>query len=364
MQLLPELSVGGVEQGTIDSAAGYIARGHHSVVIAAGGRRVPELTAAGSVFYALPIHKKRPLNAYLMISKVARIIREEGVDVVHARSRVPAWIAYWAARRAGVPWVTTVHGFYSANPYSRIMVRGDRVIAVSRSVADYAIQSLHGDPGRLTVVNRGVDRKQYPYGWCPDPEWLDRWRRQYPQLEGKLVVTMPGRLARWKGQTEFIRVMETLSGAGRPVHGLIVGDAHPRKIAFREELQAEVARRGLSDSITFTGHRSDMKQVLAVSDVVVSLSTDPEAFGRTTLEALSLGIPVVGYNHGGVGEMLSKLLPSGAVAVGDAEAVAGTILDWGERPPEVAREHEFTLDNMVDQTLAVYRDAVRASEGR
>lgn len=356
VQVLPELNVGGVEQGVIDSASGYVARGHRSVVISAGGRRVPEIIAGGSEHIALPVHKKSVFNAVATIPRVVRVLRAVDADLVHARSRVPAWISWYAAARARVPFVTTVHGFYQHPTYSRIMVRGKRVIAISQTVSDYAVARLGADRERIRVVHRGLSRTRYPYGYSPPPEWKEFWYRQFPGTRERFVITLPARLSRWKGQLDFLQVMERVVACGVPAVGLLVGGPHPQKQAYEAELAQEIVRRGLDHLVFMTGHRHDVREIMAVSNVVLSLSTDPEAFGRTTVEAASLGIPVAGYDHGGVGETLQYLLPEGRIPVGDVAAMADLVAAWYRRPVEVRRDHPFTLDRMIDQTIAVYRE--------
>lgn len=362
VQMLPELNVGGVEQGVIDSSREYVRLGHRSVVISAGGRRVKELERDGAEHVTLPVHKKRIINALLTVPKVARVLKEVGADVVHARSRVPAWIGLYAARRANVPFVTTVHGFYRHPAYSQVMVKGERVIAISNSVAEYAVNRLGANPDTLRVIHRGLDRERYPYGFTPDKRWLDDWYGQFPDTRDRFVVTLPARLSRWKGQMDFLLVMERLIAAGVPAVGLIVGGAHAGRRDYEEEVAEAIVRKGLDKQVFMTGHRKDVREIMAVSSVVLSLSTDPEAFGRTTVEAASLGIPVAGYNHGGVGESQAVLCPEGLVPLGNVGEMAGRLAEWYQTPPRVARQHPFTIDNMVQKTVEVYREVAPAGE--
>ena len=229
--------------------------------------------------------------------------------------------------------VTTVHGFYSVNGYSRIMTRGEAVICVSNSVKDYVLKNYPKVPEqKLTVIHRGVSSQALPNGFQPDSKWLAQWQADYPQLTGKYVVTLPGRITRWKGPLDFVQVVSELKQCGLPVHGLIVGEPHPRKLAFFEAVKTAIESAGLSKDITLVGHRSDLREIMAVSNVVLSLSTDPEAFGRVTLEALALGKPVAGYDHGGVHEQLSAMLPAGRIPVSDWSAMRARCLPIGTRP--------------------------------
>jgi glycosyltransferase involved in cell wall biosynthesis len=235
------------------------------------------------------------------------------------------------------------------------MTRGESVIAVSESVRRYV---LHNYPSVqeecIRVIHRGVDRKRFPFGFEPSEEWLSRWCAALPQLKGRIVVTLPARLTRWKGQLDFVEVIDRLVRANLPVHGLIVGGHDARRQAYTDELKKKIFASGLRQQITLLGHRSDLREIMAVSDVVLSLSRDPEAFGRTTIEALSLGRPVCGYDHGGVGEQLRAILPEGTVPVGDIESVAQRIGMWHGKPPNIAPEHPFTLQRMLTDTLALY----------
>lgn len=359
VQVLPALGAGGVERGTVEVAAELVRRGHHAVVISAGGGLLRDLEAAGAEHIALNVGAKTPLT----LRHVPRLRRLfNGADIVHARSRLPAWISLLALR--GMPpasrpvFITSVHGPYTVNGYSRIMTRGDRVIAVSGFIRDYILANYPGtDPARITVIPRGVDPARFPHGYRPPTEWLADWRAGQPQLAGRFVLTLPARITRWKGQEDFLQVVQILHEKGLDVHGLIVGGAAPRRRRFLRELQESVAAAGLQERISFLGHRDDLREILSVSDVVFSLAREPEAFGRTTLEALSLGVPVIGYDHGGAGEVLGAIFPAGRVDPGDAAAAAARAAEFRQQRPIVPDRNPFTLQRMLDATLAVYVEA-------
>lgn len=364
VQVLPALETGGVERGTVEVGAELVRRGHRAIVISAGGRMARELERHKVEHVAWKVGAKS-LTTLRFIRKLRKFLRDEHVDILHARSRLPAWIAYRAWRgmnpQTRPRFVTTVHGFYSVGRYSSVMTRGERVICVSASVRDYVREHYpETPPERLRVIHRGVDPQLYPYGYVPGSQWVAEWYRQYPALQEDFVVTLPARLTRWKGQEDFVDIIATLVAGGLSVRGLIVGDAHPRKQAFARELEAMIVARNLQGRIILTGHRSDLREIMAMSDVVLSLSRDPEAFGRTTIEALSLGRPVCGYAHGGVKEQLEAVFPEGAVPVGDKQAVVQRIMQWYERPVRVPDAHPFTLQRMLDATLAVYAELADA----
>ncbi len=358
IQILPELNSGGVERGTLEVAARLVADGHESIVISNGGRLVEDLEKAGSRHITMPVHRKA-LASLTQIPKLRALFAREKPDLIHLRSRLPAWLAWLAwkslPRRSRPRLVTTVHGFYSVNAYSAVMTRGEEVIAVSESVRDYIIKNYPKvDPAKITVIHRGVDETLYPVGFRPPADWLSAWNAAHPELEGRIPLLMPGRLTRWKGQEDFIRLLARLIEAGHPVHGLIAGEPHPKKLAFLDELKALATSLGVGDHLSFLGHRSDLREIMAVSALVYSLSLDPEAFGRVSLEALALGKPVVAYQHGGVAEQLQVIQPEGLVPLGDVDAAVATtlkLLDAGRTPVSI---EPFTLRRMLDATLAVY----------
>jgi glycosyltransferase involved in cell wall biosynthesis len=358
VQMLPALESGGVEKGTLEVGKYLVDHGHRSIVISAGGRLVAPLEREGSEHVAWPVGAKR-LSTLRYIWKVREFLAREKPDILHLRSRLPAWIGYRAWK--GLPaesrphLVTTVHGPYTPGRYSSVMVRGERVIAISDMIRAYILTNYPWvDPAIIRVIPRGVDPQAYPHGYRPPAEWLATWRAQYPQLTGKYVITLPGRLTRWKGQEHLLRIVAGLKQRGLPAHGVLVGDAHPRKQYFSDELRAQVKAMELEHDITFTGHRSDLKEIMAVSDVVLSLSLDPEAFGRVSLEALTLGVPVAAYDHGGVAEQLAAAFPEGRVPVGDVQAAEDRLARWYTQRPLVPGTHPFTLERMLRSTLETY----------
>ncbi|MDX1605187.1 MAG: glycosyltransferase family 4 protein [Candidatus Competibacterales bacterium] len=360
LQILPELEGGGVERGTLELGRHLVEQGQRSLVLAAGGRLAAELVAAGSTHIDWPVGRKSPATLRF-VPRLRRLLVDERVDILHVRSRLPAWIAWLAWRGldpARRPWfVSTVHGLYSVGRYSAIMTRGERVIAVSETVRRYLRAHYPGlDPFRIRVIPRGVDPVAFPHGYRPDREWLAAWQRTHPRPGGARVLTLPGRLTRLKGHHDFIDLLAALRRRGHEVYGLIVGGEHSRRRRYAEELRERVRREGLAQRVRFTGQRGDLREIMAVSDLVLALSTQPEAFGRTALEALSLGVPVVVYDHGGVGEILATVYPSGRVPLRDGAALAATVERHLAAPPPVPAAHPFPLATMLERTLALYRE--------
>ena len=364
LQVVPALESGGVERGTLDIAHALVKAGHRSLVISAGGRLVAELEQGGSRHFTWRIGRKHPCTLRL-IPRLRRFLSDQYVDIVHVRSRLPAWITYLAWRSLPTHQrprlVSTFHGFHSVNRYSAIMTRTERIIAVSECIREHILQSYpRTDASRVQVIHRGVDLQRYPRDYQPTAHWLQAWRAQFPQLQDRWIVTLPGRITRLKGHYDLLDLVAGLKQAGIPAHGLIVGGAEPRKQHYLHELQAAIQQRQLSQDISFTGQRDDMRDILAVSDIVLSLSRSPRPFGCTTLEALAMNRPVLGYDHGGVGEQLQRLYPQGRIAVGNGDVLLAQAVNWYHNgAPPMLQEIPFTLDAMCQHTLTLYANLMQ-----
>jgi len=364
LQTLPALHSGGVERGTLEIARALVAAGHRSIVVSNGGRLVDQLVREGSEHITLPVHRKS-LASLLQIWPFRRLLRELNPDIVHARSRIPAWIAWLAWRgmdsKTRPRFVTTVHGLYSISPYSAIMTKGEAVIVVSKTVRDYVLNNYPGcAPEKIRLIYRGVAPGEFPYGHTPDSSWLQQWHKNFPELAGKTVLALPGRIARVKGHATFLQLIKALRADHPDVHGLIVGGAEAAKVDYEAELKALVAAEGLSPCISFTGHRDDMRDVLSQCQLILALRTTPEAFGRSTLEPLRMGKPVIGWNIGGVGEILQTLYPEGAVEADNLQALIECVRRWLEKPTMPANIGAFQLDTMLTDTLSTYEACLKS----
>jgi glycosyltransferase involved in cell wall biosynthesis len=366
LQVLPELVTGGVERGTVDIATAIANSGWVSIVASAGGPMVADLERAGVEHVTLPLQSKKPWTIHRNAGVLTELAFDRKVDIIHARSRAPAWSAMIAARRIGAHFVTTYHGAYNAanpvkNLYNSVMARGERVIAISDFIAQQIQQRHKTEASRIVTIHRGIDVDLF------DPQktsaeriiqLANAWRLQ----DGMPVIMLPGRLTRWKGQSVLI---DALSHLGRDdVRCLLVGSDQGRK-GYRQDLDKLIRDRGLEHIVHVVDNCRDMPAAYMLADVVVSASTDPEAFGRIAVEAQAMGRPVVASDHGGARETvipwqtgwLVKPDDSNALATAIAEALA---LDPAEREKmaEVARAHvlkQFTVAQMRAATLAVYR---------
>jgi glycosyltransferase involved in cell wall biosynthesis len=363
-----------VARGTIEVAGALAGAGWGALVASAGGPGVAELEAAGATHIALPLEAKNPLAMRRNAGRLARLIAAHGVDLVHARSRAPAWSALAAARRSRVRFVTTFHGTYGHRSslkrlYNSVMTKGDAVIAISGYIAEH-IASVYGiGDGRVRVVHRGVDIARFD-SRAVAPERMTALRQEWGVPDRAPVVMLPGRLTRWKGHAVLIEAVARLGR--REVWTLLVGAAQGRE-GYRGELEALIARHCLGQTVRIAGATDDMPAAYLVADVVVSASTDPEAFGRVAVEAQAMGRPVIATAHGGALETVADGETGWLVAPGDAAALAGAIdRALSLEPAARARigaagvEHvrrRFTTEAMCAGTLAVYRSLLGVEEG-
>lgn len=364
IQVLPALESGGVERGTLEIARALVQAGHHSWVLSAGGKLTAQLEAEGSVHVHWDLGRKA-LRTFLQARKLRRWLLEQDFDIIHVRSRMPAWVVWLAWRgmdpRTRPRLVSTVHGFYSVNRYSEIMTCGERVIAVSEAIRDYIFQNYpRVEHSRVHLIYRGIDPQEFPQSFKASEAWLHAWYAAFPGLRDQLLVTLPGRLTRLKGHMEFLKAIAALRAQGVAVKALIVGGEDPKRLSYAREVYQLVQTLALQDTVFFCGARTDMKEIYAVSNVVVSLSSKPESFGRTVLEALSMGVPVVAYAHGGVKEILDALFPEGQVALADFEGLVSKLKSVLLQPPPVQPNRRFLLSKMQDETLALYEELLRS----
>lgn len=358
VQLLPALSSGGVERSTIEIAQALVDAGHRAIVVSAGGRLVPALEATGATHVSLDIGAKS-LRVLRHVRALRRLFADTGADIVHARSRLPAWIGWWALR--GMPeacrprFVTTMHGLNSPSRYSAIMARGERVICVSDTVRDYLLRHYPATPReRLRVVPRGIDPTRFPATPRPNPDARAEVASRWPALggEGPLLL-LPGRGTRLKGHHDAIALLARLRATGLDARLWMPGAREAGREAYLDELGRAAEAAGCAAALAMTGPTDAIAHAYASSDLVLQLSRKPEAFGRTVLEALSCARPVAGWAHGGVGELLAQLQPEGAVAPFDQDALMETARALVTRPPRAVTMPD-TLRAMQEATLAVY----------
>ncbi len=358
-QLLPALESGGVERSTLEIAQALTRAGHRAIVICAGGRLVPVLRDIGAEHVELEIGRKSPLSLR-HVPTLRRLFVRERVDIVHARSRLPAWLGWWALR--GLPegarphFVTTVHGLNSPSRYSAVMTRGERVICVSHTVQRYVLQHYpQVAQARLRVIPRGIDPASFPRHHGPGRQARARLAQAQPALAGAgPLLLLPGRGTRRKGHADALGVLAGLRATGLDARLWMPGAREAGREDYVAWLEGEATARGCADALAITPATSDIAQAYVAADLVLQVSRKPEAFGRTVGEALAVGRPVLGWDHGGVGELLAELQPRGAVPPFDTVALLRTAQDLIARPPEPPEQVPYTLAAMQDATLALY----------
>ena len=300
LQVTAALEQGGVERGTVEMAAFIVSQGAESLVASQGGRLVTELEAQGSRHVFLPLAKRNPAAILYSAVQLRRLILREKISLVHARSRAPAWAAYLACRWTGVPFLTTFHGTHRIQNsvkkfYNSIMVRGRRVVAISEFIKSHILHNYAVDESLIDVAPRGYD----PVVFNPesiDPQQVEQLRESLALEQGLPVIALPGRLTRWKGQALLIEALAQFRDV--PWQALFIGGAD-KKTAYLEELKSMVDLFGISERVHFVGDQSEIALYYLLSDLVVSASTEPEAFGRVAVEAQAMGRPIVASAHGG-----------------------------------------------------------------
>ena len=382
LQIVPELDAGGAERTTIDIAAALVDSGARALVASAGGRLVSELQARGGLWIPFPAKTKNPLQMALNVVKLRRLMLAERVDLVHARSRAPAWVALGATRGGKIPFVTTYHGAYAGRSkfkigYNSVMARGDVVIANSR-FTERRICELHPfAAGRINVIHRGTDPEKFS-PQAVDAGRVRKLREDWGVAPEDRIILLAARLTGWKGQRVLIDAAEILMKSGMPGCKFILAGDPQGRTGYMSELEAAIAKAGLGDVVKLVGHCPDMPAAFMTAAVVTVCSTDPEAFGRVATEAQLFGKPVVVSDLGAAPETV--LSPPDVpepqrtgwkTPPGDAAALAGAlahVLGLGANELDQlavrARRHverNFSLARMCAQTLHIYSSLLNQS---
>jgi glycosyltransferase involved in cell wall biosynthesis len=372
LQVLPALGGGGVERGTVEMTQAITRAGGMALVASAGGRLAKSVERAGGRNITLPLDSRNPWRIWRNAARLARVIAAEHVDIVHARSRAPAWSAWLAAQRTGAHFVTTYHAPYGEDfrgkrRYNSVMAKGERVIAISRYVAGLIVQRHGVDPARIRVIHRGVDPAVFdPQSVAPDR--MVRLSRAWRLPDGTPTIVLPGRLTRWKGQTVMVEALARMRR--RDVCCVLVG-ADQGRARFVAEVVALAERLGVGERVRIVGHCDDMPAALMLSDVVVSASIEPEGFGRVVIEGQAMARPVVVTDHGGAAETVEHGVTGLRVPPGDAGALAAALdavldMDLAEREALGAQarasvQRNYTVAAMQEATIAVYREVMGAA---
>ncbi len=375
MQIIPELGTGGAEQGCIDIAAEIVKSGARSIVVSNGGARVPDLLRIKSDHIDMPVHSKNPMTMYRNIGRIKRMIKKHSVDIVHVRSRAPAWSAYRACKSLRVPFVTTVHAAYKGNDnnfkhfYNSVMAKGDRVIAISKFIADYVRSNFDIDERNLVTIPRGADMDKFR------PELVKAERAinlatAWRVPDGAPLILMPGRISKIKGHMVLIEALEKLGR--RDIFCIMVGPNQGRN-EFQAELEQAIEDKNLSGIIRIADTCSDMPSAYSLASVVVAPSIVPEGFGRIPIEAQAMGRAVIASDYGGFRETIIDRETGWLFKVGDSDHLAECLRqalalnnEQREQLADQAMRHihtNFTKDKMCNDTMEVYADILRSKFG-
>jgi len=355
LQILPELKVGGVETGTLDLAKYLVKAGHKAVVVSAGGELVKELEACAAVHYQLPVHKKSIFTMIRMIPRLVEIIKKEKIDIVHARSRVPAWIAYFASRKTRKVFITTCHGYYKKHIFSYVMGWGKSVIVLSNIIGRHMIEDFSVPYEHIRLIPRSVDLERFKY-ISPDKK-----------RKKEFNVGIIGRLTPIKGHLDFIKAMAKVSRVMPYVKIWIVGDAPSSRQAYKEQIEVLVKRLGLWQATQFLGIQRDIPSILAHLDLLVLATTTQEAFGRVIIEAQAAGVPVVATKVGGVIDIIEDKKTGLLVAPSDPSGMAEAIIKIAKEPELAGTlaenaykkvKEKYNVELMVERTIGVYKEAL------
>ena len=369
LQVLPHLNSGGLVSGAVEISKALQKAGMTSFVASEGGRREREITREGAKVIKLSLGSKNPLTIILNSYKLSKIIKKYKINIIHARSRAPAWSAYFAAKKMGIPFVTTFHGTYSIknnfkNKYNSVMVRGDRVIAISKFINNHILSNYNIVKEKLVTIHRGIDIDNFDYLKVSN-ERLIAFSKKFNIPEDIFVVLLPGRITRWKGHTLLIEAIAMLE---RPdIMCLFVGDIQGRKKYFKE-LQLLIDKFNQKNNFRIINNQIDMAAIYKLADIVVSASLDPEAFGRVVAEAQAMGRPTLVANHGGAPEIIIDGVTGWLFKPGDAIDLADKInkalsLDQDDRKKMAINAIErtklnFNNEMMCVKTLKVYEELV------
>lgn len=368
LQVLPELNQGGVELGTIEIASALQVQGIENYVASAGGRMEQQLERLKVKHFKLPLKTKNIFKLYINSWRLTHIIKKYGITIVHARSRAPAWSAYWAAKRCGVHFVTTFHGTYGLGPngikkfYNRVMTYGERVIAISNHIKEHIIKNYGTDESKIRLIARCVNMDNFDVEHT-SAERMIKFLEANDIPEDKPIITLIGRLTNWKGQKLLIEALNKIKN--EDFFCLLVGDDQGR-VKYTEELHEMIEKYGMNGRFAFVRHADDVPAVMMVSDVVLSTSIEPEAFGRIAIEGQAMGRVVVASNIGGSKETVIDGETGKLFESNNPDALAEAIC-WALHLSSAEREkigaaaiknvkEHFTKQIMCDKTIKVYNE--------
>lgn len=356
LQVLPELNVGGVETGVIDLSKYLVKQGHKVVVVSNGGKLVKELESLGARHYQLPVHKKSFFNIFKMIFKLEEVINKEEIEIVHARSRVPAWIAFFAARKSGRVFITTCHGYYKKHPFSYVMGWGKNVICPSNVIARHMIEDFSIPHERVRLIPRSVDLERF--------QFIDPVKKRTEEFNVGII----GRFTPIKGHLYFIKAMAKLYRSVPKLKIWIVGDAPLSKQNYKEQIQVLIRRLGLWHCTQFLGTQRNIPEIMTNLDLLVLPTITQEAFGRVIIEAQASGVPVIAAKVGGIVDIIEDNNTGLLVPPGDDLSIAQAALkifkdkNLAGNLAQAAFKNvqkKYNVELMIKSTFSVYEESLK-----
>ena len=370
MQVLPHLNSGGLVSGTVEIARALYTNNLQSVVVSSGGYKENELLRYNSILEKLPVHSK---NIFSILKNKKRIIElaiKHNISLIHVRSRAPAWSAYWAAKELNLPFVTTFHGTYGTKGlfkkrYNSIMLKSNAIIAISKFIKKH-IEDEYNFKKNIYVIPRGVNINIFSPKKVTSARLVNAANKI--KIEGNdKIVLLPGRLTGWKGHKLAIQAVSKLKIENFKL--VIIGDVQGR-IKYKNDLVKLASSLKIGNKITFIDHTRDLPSYLMLSDLVLSCSTKPEAFGRTVLEAQAMGRPVIAFNHGGSIELIKDNQNGTLCKVSDINDLANKIeknLYLNSYMRKVLSNKSITnvskkylTDFMSKKTLKLYKNLIKS----
>lgn len=376
LQVIPELNEGGAERTTIEVSEAIVNAGGRAIVASQGGRLDDELTKVGGLLVKMPLNTKNLIKMKINAKQIANLIHSKGIDIVHARSRAPAWSARWATQTTNTQFVTTYHGAYGnknflKTKYNSVMASGDRVIANSEWIATHVAHVHKVESSRIAMIPRGVDFSVF------DPAKVESVRLKTVKTswgidtlnENLTVLLLPGRLTPWKGHQFVINALSILPDQIRNKIILVFAGDSDRKPRYTRSVQEKLKNLGLQSQIRFCGYTKDMPAAYLASDIVLTPSIRPEAFGRTAAEAGAMGKPVIACNHGGANEILEHNVTGLTVSPNNIQELSDAIgclvrnnknerLSMGNAAMLRIRQL-FSKESLQYSTLRVYEELLR-----
>jgi len=363
VQLVPELHEGGVERGTVELSREFVLRGHESVVISRGGPLVRQIEEHGGLHVTMDLCSKNIITAPFRAIKLRQILNKLQPDIIHARSRVPAWLSYFANKKLKLPFVTTVHGIYSVNSYSKIMTQGDAVICISEVLKDNVLSNYGTDQKKITVIQRGADLEYFNPDRL-DHNFISKFRTDF-DLHDKFILTSVGRVTYLKDYESFIEAVSLVKKQIPNIKGVIVGGVTADKENYLSSLKRLTKELNVEGNIIFAGSQAKMPEIYALSDLMVNGSLTMGNVGRTVVESLAMNTPVLATSYEGLVNLVKDGENGFIIDTKNPHDLAEKIYMAKQSTFKDIRSRinpEYTLQTMVDKTLGVYRKLLNEKE--